>query len=75
MNENSPIYKTRFYSDCIGVFQGGSYRRLRSAALMMLHSNLGFAFQKSQEHLRVQSLPPFWQQVRNRHSFSPNFRR
>jgi predicted acylesterase/phospholipase RssA len=26
MNENSPIYKTRFYSDCIGVFQGGGCR-------------------------------------------------
>ena len=26
MNEGSPIYKTRFYSDCIGVFQGGGCR-------------------------------------------------
>ena len=26
MNKNSPIYKTRFYSDCIGVFQGGGCR-------------------------------------------------
>jgi len=26
MNEASPIYKTRFYSDCIGVFQGGGCR-------------------------------------------------
>ena len=24
MNEASPIYKTRFYSDCIGVFQGAA---------------------------------------------------
>jgi predicted acylesterase/phospholipase RssA len=26
MNEASPIYKTRFYSDCIGVFQGSGCR-------------------------------------------------
>jgi predicted acylesterase/phospholipase RssA len=26
MSEASPIYKTRFYSDCIGVFQGGGCR-------------------------------------------------
>lgn len=26
MSENSAIYKTRFYSDCIGVFQGGGCR-------------------------------------------------
>ncbi len=26
MSPDSPIYKTRFYSDCIGVFQGGGCR-------------------------------------------------
>jgi len=26
MSDGSPIYKTRFYSDCIGVFQGGGCR-------------------------------------------------
>ncbi|MEK7951411.1 patatin-like phospholipase family protein [Luteolibacter soli] len=26
MNESNTIYKTRFYSDCIGVFQGGGCR-------------------------------------------------
>ena len=26
MNDKSPLYKTRFYSDCIGVFQGGGCR-------------------------------------------------
>lgn len=26
MDSNSPIYRTRFYSDCIGVFQGGGCR-------------------------------------------------
>ena len=26
MSDTSPLYKTRFYSDCIGVFQGGGCR-------------------------------------------------
>jgi len=44
MNESSPIYKTRFYSDCIGVFQGGGCRAAAFAGAYDATFRLGVRF-------------------------------
>lgn len=44
MNESSPIYKTRFYSDCIGVFQGGGCRAAAFGGAYDAAFNLGVRF-------------------------------
>lgn len=44
MNESSPIYKTRFYSDCIGVFQGGGCRAAAFGGAYEASFKLGVRF-------------------------------
>jgi len=44
MSTNSPIYKTRFYSDCIGVFQGGGCRAAAFAGAYDAAFKLGVRF-------------------------------
>lgn len=44
MNETSPIYRTRFYSDCIGVFQGGGCRAAAFAGAYEAAFKLGVRF-------------------------------
>src|SRR4051812_3136623 len=41
MNQDNPLYKTRFYSDCIGVFQGGGCRVAAFAGAYEAAFNLG----------------------------------
>ena len=44
MNQVNPIYRTRFYSDCIRVFQGGGAGPQRSLAPMTVASSSGVRF-------------------------------